>query len=266
MRSRNWKDRAPRGTVRGMPPSKCISFQFDGIFEIPRVKQDASAITIHPDTGNLWTVTDDDIRLVEFTPKGEFVREVELIGFEDAEGLCHVDGERFLLAEEKRMCITVIDVTPGATRIEAGGRCIPIDVKSKKNKGLEGVSYDAKTDTLFTVREDKPPAVYRVRPVLEKGESETEKCPLDLDGFKDLSDTFFDTSTGWLWLLSHESHVAAAFDSRGHRIVEVKLKKGHNGLPHDIVQAEGIVRDRNGMLYICSEPNLIYRFRPEIKS
>ena len=71
------------------------------------------------------------------------------------------------------------------------------DVKSKKNKGLEGVSYDAESDTLFAVREDKPPAVYRIHPLLAKGHAKISEWSLDLDGLDDLSDTFFDTSTGW---------------------------------------------------------------------
>lgn len=251
----------PRGTVPAM--LRDSSFQLDGTFEIPRVKRDASAITIHPETGNLWVITDDEIRLVEFTTRGGFVREVELIGFNDAEGLCHVSGDRFLIAEEKRMCISLVEVPTGVTKLRPGGRCIELDVKSKKNKGLEGVSYDAKTDTLFAVREDKPPAVYRVRPLLAEGEHESEKWSLDLDGFKDLSDTFFDAATGWLWLLSHESRVAVAFDMQGNRVAEVELKKGHHGLDHGVEQAEGIVRDSQGTLYICSEPNLVYRFRLE---
>jgi uncharacterized protein YjiK len=187
---------------------------------------------------------------------------VKLSGFEDAEGLCYVDGDRFLIAEEARMRITLIDVPPNATKFKADGPSIEIDVKSKKNKGLEGVSYDPKTDTLFTVREGKPPAVFRVQPVRDQERSRTEEWPLDLDDFNDLSDTFFDAATRWLWLLSHESQFAAAFDSEGLRVTELQLRKGHHGLPEDVIQAEGIARDRQGTLYICSEPNHVYRFRP----
>jgi uncharacterized protein YjiK len=202
------------------------------------------------------------VRLVEFTNEGEFVRDVKLTGFDDAEGLCHVDVDRFLISEEKRMCITLIDIPPEATKLKSGGRCIQLDVKSKKNKGLEGVSYDAQSDTLFTIREGKPPAVFRIQQLRAKGGSKTSEWSLDLDGLDDLSDTFFDSATGWLWLLSHESQVAAAFDSQGRRVTEVVLKKGQHGLPVDVEQAEGIVRDHQGSLFICSEPNQIYRFRP----
>jgi len=253
-----------------MPQSFGIDFQFDGMFDIPGVRRDASALTIHAETGHLWVITDDKVRLVEFTNQGQFLREVRLIGFEDTEGLCHVGGNRFLVAEEQKMRITLLEVPADSTELNADGRRIPLDVKSKKNKGLEGVSYDAATDTLFAVREGKPPGVFRVQPpgvfrvqpLLAAGPLTTSEWPLDLEELDDLSDTHFDPLTGWLWLVSHQSQVAAAFDAQGVRVAEVVLKQGHHGLPEDVEQAEGIVRDRQGALYICSEPNHIYRFQP----
>src|SRR5688572_22422053 len=101
-----------------------VSFQFDGMFDIPSVDRDASALAVHLETGNLWVITDDDVRLVEFTTRGKLVREVELIGFEDAEGLCHVGGDRFLVAEEKKMRVTLIDVPPRSTKVAADGRSV----------------------------------------------------------------------------------------------------------------------------------------------
>lgn len=238
------------------------NFQFDGLFNIPEVNRDASALAVHADTGHLWTITDDKIRLVEFTGRGQFIRAVKLAGFEDTEGLCHVDGDRFLVAEEKQLRITLIEVPPGTEKIKADGPSIELDIKAKKNKGLEGISYDAATDTLFAVREGNPPGVFRIRPFLSGKSGQTTELPLDLDDFDDLSDIFFDATVGWLWLLSHESQVAAAFDADGRRVVEVRLKKGCHGLPEDVEQAEGIVRNRKGTLYICSEPNRVYRFCP----
>jgi uncharacterized protein YjiK len=232
------------------------------MFEIPGVRRDASALTIHSESGHLWAITDDRVRLVEFTDRGEFIKEVKLTGFKDTEGLCHLGGNRFLVAEENKMRITLVDVPPDATEVNDEGRRIELDVKSKKNKGLEGVSYDRSTDTLFAVREDHPPTVYRIQRLLTGETSSATPWSLDLEGLDDLSDVFFDPSTGWLWLLSHESQTVAAFDSRGARAAEMCLKKGHHGLLEDVEQAEGIVRDRHGSLLICSEPNLIYRFQP----
>lgn len=245
-----------------MAKTPVAEFWFETVFEIPGVRRGASALTLHADSGHLWVITDDRERLVEFTDDGTLVREVKLAGFEDTEGLCHLAGDQFLVAEEDRMCITLVDVPAGATKVKADGRRRELDIRSRKNKGLEGVSYDASTDTVFLVREDKPPAVYRLTPLLTEGRSVITELSLDLKGFDDLSDIFFDPRTRWLWLLSHESQRAAAFDLQGRRVAEMRLKQGHHGLSEDIEQAEGIVRDRRGRLLICSEPNLIYCFRP----
>jgi uncharacterized protein YjiK len=106
--------------------------------------------------------------------------------------------------------------------------------------------------------------VYRIHRLLSDEASNASPWPLDLHGLDDLSDVYFDPSTSWLWLLSHESQAAVAFDLQGARAAELSLKKGHHGLLEDVEQAEGIVRDRHGSLLICSEPNLIYRFRPVV--
>ena len=125
---------------------------------------------------------------------------------------------------------------------------------------MEGLTYDAQTDTLYAVREDKPPLVFRIHPLTSVPDTNVEVWPLELDGLDDLSDLFFDSSTGWLWLLSDESRRAAAFDDQGRRVAERRLKQGHLGLLENIKKAEGITRDRHGRWRICSEPNQIYCF------
>ncbi len=243
-----------------MSRSLSAPLQFECSFRIPHVDRDASGLTLHPDTGHLWVVIDEPERLVEFTDEGEFVNEVELKGFHDTEGLCHLGGDRFAIAEERKMRITLVEIPQGTTRIDDDGRRIDLDEKAKKNKGLEGITYDGETDTLFAVREDKPPTVFRIQPLMTDHGRQVTEWPLDLHGLDDLSDLFFDSSTGWLWLLSHESRGAVAFDSKSRRVAELRLEQGHHGLPEDVRQAEGITRDRNGRLLICSEPNRIYCF------
>jgi uncharacterized protein YjiK len=140
-------------------------FQFDSVFDIPGVKRDASALTVHSETGHLWVVTDEPERLLELTDEGEFVSEVKLRGFKDTEGVAHLGGDRFAIAEERKMRITLIEVPQGTTEVGDRGPRIDFKVKAKKNKGLEGVTYDPGTDTLYAVREDKPPTVYFIQPL-----------------------------------------------------------------------------------------------------
>jgi uncharacterized protein YjiK len=237
-----------------------IPRQFECSFKIPHVERDASALTLQRDTGHLWVVVDEPERLVEFTDEGEFVREVELKGFKDTEGLCHLAGDCFAIAEERKMRITFVEIPRGTKKIKDDGQRIDLDEKAKGNKGLEGLAYDSGTDTLFAVREGDPRTVFRIQPLLANHERQIRQRPLDWRGLEDLSDLFFDESSGWLWLLSHESRRAVAFDSKGSRVAEWSLKEGQLGLPEDVQQAEGITRDRNGRWLICSEPNRIYRF------
>lgn len=77
--------------------------------------------------------------MVEFTDEGEFVSAVELTGFEDTEGLCHLGGDRFAIAEERKMRITLVEIPRGTTEIDNDGRRFDLDEKAKKNKGLEGL-------------------------------------------------------------------------------------------------------------------------------
>jgi uncharacterized protein YjiK len=233
---------------------------FERSFRIPHVDRDASGLALHRETGHLWVVIDEPERLVEFTSEGEFISEVELKGFKDTEGLCHLGGDHFAIAEERKMRITLVEIPRGTTRIKDDGRRIDLNEKVKKNKGLEGLTYDCETDTLFAVREDKPPTVFRIQPLISDHDCQVDEWPLDLHGLHDLSDLYFDPSTGWLWLLSHESRRAAAFDSKSRRVAEWSLEEGDHGLPEDVKQAEGITRDRKGRWLICSEPNQIYSF------
>ena len=243
-----------------MSRSRFVPREFACSFRIPHVDRDASALTLHGVTGHLWVIVDAPARLVEFSDKGEFVSEVELKGCQDTEGLCHLRGDHFAICEERKMRITLVEIPRGTTKISDDGRRIDLNEKAKGNKGLEGLAFDSETDTLFAVREDNPRTVFRIHPLMTDLDRQVTEFPLDLQGLDDLSDLYFDSSTGWLWLLSHESCRAVAFDSSSNRVAEWSLRKGHLGLPEDVKQAEGITRDRSGRWLICSEPNRIYRF------
>ena len=237
-------------------------FRFDRSFDVPGLKSEASAITFNPVTGNLLVVADEPASIVEFTTDGELVRKIKLKGFKDTEGLCHLDGHRFAIVEERKKRITLIDLPPGREKANDKGARLDLDVKVERNKGLEGASYDALSDALYVAREAKPLSVSRVTPFLREGALEVEDLDLDLSGLRDLSDLYFDPTGPWLWALSDESRAVVVFDADGGRLAELALEKGGLGLPDAIPQAEGITRDGQGRLFICSEPNLVYRFEP----
>ncbi len=246
-------------------PTGCSfpEFRFDLSFDIPGLEREASAITFNPTTGNLLVVADEPAGIVELTTDGALVRKVKLKGFKDTEGLCHLVGHQFAIAEERKKRVTVIDLPPGLKETDDDGPRFDLDMETKRNKGLEGVTYDAATDTLYTAREDEPPSVFRLHPFLGNGGPNVEELALDLSGLRDLSDLYFDPAGPWLWALSDESCAALVFDEEGERVAELSFANGSLGLPEKIPQAEGITRDLAGRLYICTEPDTVYRFNPD---
>lgn len=238
------------------------NFRFDRSFEVPGLKKEASAITFDPATRNLLVVADEPSSIVEFTTEGELARKIKLKGFKDTEGLCHLVEHQFAIVEERKKRITVIDLPQGIGKADDKGARVDLDVAAERNKGLEGASYDASSDALYVAREAEPLTVFRVWPFLGEGELELEELELDLSGLRDLSDLYYDSTGPWLWVLSHESRAAEVFDEAGQSVAELSLERGSLGLPETIPQAEGVTRDDQGRLYICSEPNMVYRFIP----
>ncbi len=82
----------------------------------------------------------------------------------------------------------------------------------------------------------------------------------------DFSGLHFDNNTRHLLFLSHESNLVAEVSLDGIQVSFAELEKGFLGLKKDIPQAEGVTMDNNGNLYIVSEPNLFYSFKPTGKS
>jgi len=219
--------------------------------------RNASGLAYNAVSGTLFVVMNQPARLLEVALDGTLLRQIELEGFEDTEGVVWLGGERFALIEERRRLLNLLVVPPGASRIayvEAG------------NKGLEGVGWDAARAHFHLAKEKRPRQLYRLQLPAQEGGSVRIDSPWDVQryglGLKDLSDLYHCDRTGNLLLLSDESHAVVEVDEHGRERSRLWLKKGHAGLDHSIEQAEGLVLDGRGTLYICSEPNLLYIFAP----
>lgn len=78
---------------------------------------------------------------------------------------------------------------------------------------------------------------------------------------KDLSGVYYHSGSRSLLILSDESGSVVKTTLDGKELGRLSLKKDDNsGLQEDIPQAEGIAMDNKGVLYICSEPDLLYMF------
>ncbi len=225
----------------------------------------ASGLTFNHETGSLFMVLNGPTRILELSRTGVIIRAVDLVGFEDTEGIAHLGGTRFAVAEERRGTVAIVDIPGQATSIDyASAKTILIEPEKTGNKGLEGLSFDPIRGEFVSIREKGPRRLYRFS-IAGSEEAEATKVSWDIQneikGLRDLSGVHIDVSRNHMLLLSDESKTVVEFDSLGEEISRLHLKKGSAGLSADVPQAEGVTIDDQATLYICSEPNLLYIFK-----
>ncbi|TWE06860.1 uncharacterized protein YjiK [Pseudomonas sp. AG1028] len=234
------------------------------------VKEDVSALTYDPDRKSLFTVTNQNSRLIELSLEGEVLRQIELVGFGDAEAVEYVAPGHLVIADERPQRLVDVRIDDATTSVNAGdGQQLSVTLDmGRANKGFEGLAYDLMGKRLFVAKERDPLRIYEVKgfPNLDPSSPSSvqisENLKRDAAIFvRDLSSLHYDSRTGHLLALSDESRLVVELDQDGKPISSLSLLSGQHGLKKSVPQAEGITMDDQGVLYLTSEPNLFYVFK-----
>lgn len=233
--------------------------------ELPQIKGGLSGLTWNPDTRTLFAVTDDPSSVIEISPEGEVLRTLHADKPADLEAIEYIGNHRFYLSKEKHreLIIVTIDSKTQTLNLSDAEIYRPKMDAGKKNSGLEGLAWKPELSKVVAAQEKKPVRFYNVEH--NDGAYKTHKSSLNdllLSLYiKDISAMDFDTTTSSLYILSDESKKIIQVDE-AHQLKFMSLVSGRNGLQRDIPQPEGMATDDSGNLYIVSEPNLFYKFRP----
>ncbi|SDS40385.1 Uncharacterized protein YjiK [Halopseudomonas sabulinigri] len=261
----------------GAQPSQASGLQLDDYqvdlegVQIAGLDDDVSALTYNSESQTLFAVLNGEPLLVELSLSGELLRKVRVQGVQDMEGLTHVVGNRYVVAEERSQRLLVLDVPPDVSVIDvAGAPSLTIGLDLNGNKGFEGLSWDGRTQRLLVVKERDPLRVLSVTGFVDARVG--EPLAVQIQELKspgsprlfmhDLSSLSMHDETGHLLLLSDESHMVVEYDKAGEPLSLLGLWRGMSGLQRTIPQAEGLAMDEQRRLYLVSEPNLFYRFVP----
>jgi uncharacterized protein YjiK len=236
-----------------------------GPVRVKGITDNASGMTYNWDTKTLFIVIDSPRKIVEVDKNGEMQRVITLNGFADPEGIAYLGDDTFAVVEEGRCNICVFKIAAGVETIDAEAVSrTKIETARVGNKGLEGITYDAKNGRIYVVKEKRPRKIYAIdRKDLAKGAEavthpwDAEKNSLDC---VDHSDIFYHPGTGHFVVLSHESFCAVECDSRGAKLSRMSFRADATGLEKDIPKAEGVTMDEDDVLYVCSESNFFYVF------
>lgn len=236
---------------------------------IDGIKKNASGLTFNPSTGTLFTVINAPPQVAELTTDGRLLRLIPIEGAGDPEGITHVDGDRYVLADERDQQLHWVEIGPDTIRLHMDGTpTLELAIDLGKNLGFEGVSWDHVGERLYVAKEKAPLRVLEISgiPDLLDGKRmnlrirEWKSSTASTLFMTDLSSLTLHEPSGNMLLLSHESRLIAEYAPDGTPVSILPLWKGWHGLRHTVPQAEGIAAGSDGSLYILSEPNLFYRF------
>jgi len=240
---------------------------------ISEIPNDLSGITYNPLTNTLFMVQNGDPTVYETDLSGNVLRDIDLMNFEDTEGIVHISGTRFAVVEERRGKVIFFDISSNTNKVNYNN-ADEIEMPSAlglwgANNGLEGITYYPLTDEVFTVKEKTQKGYYAFNRAtsfpVTLSTSDTEiVCDVTQNPFN-LSDLAgmhhlglsgaTDPTTGThTLLLSHESRAVVEVDANCNEISRLSFPS--------INQPEGVTMDNNGTLYIVAEPNLLYIFTP----
>lgn len=234
--------------------------------------KNASELTYDPVSNTLFTVLNKEHQIVELSLKGEVLRTVDVKGVNDMEGITYIDGNQFVIADEHDSRLILVDLEPNATELDVSSAPkIRLGINKIGNENFEGVSWDSRQKKLIVVKERDPKYVISVKGLVD----EDSNGVLDLEvetlhqydqmlawAMRDLSGVKYLSKSGHLLLLSDESKLIKEFDEHARPLGAMALWAGFHDLKSNIPQAEGITLDNDDNIYIISEPNLFYVFKP----
>lgn len=239
--------------------------------------EELSGITYCKNSNTLFAVS-DNLALYEMTLNGVVIRTINLINFEDNEGIVFLYDQTFAIVEERAWQVVFAEITPTTTsldrnalsRVNLSGN----GIVTGNNNGMEGISYDPETNKMFIVEETNPnPRMFEFNlPSSLSGNlspSIVMENPLLADDYAGLH--FLGTTNGsdcrnssdHFLLLSHESQMVYEVDRNGNLFSSLDL--GPNGANNTlsssgISQAEGVTMDDDGNIYVLGEDNEFYKF------
>ncbi|WP_157667773.1 SdiA-regulated domain-containing protein [Comamonas serinivorans] len=221
------------------------------------IRRNLSGLSYSSVTGTLFAVINRPSSIAELSTEGELLRLMPLKGAGDIEGIAHIQGDLFALADEDGNRVRWAQIPAQGKPRLLDRAPLSLPPSAFANLGLEGLAWDARHQRLLLAQERWPMRVVSLDLDGTPHPSAIDEVEI---GATDLSSVEVDPESGHVLLLSDESAMVYEYAPSGELIARLPLRAGSQGLADDIPQAEGIAVDGQGRLYVISEPNLFYRF------
>ena len=230
-----------------------------------------SGLTLNADGSALYTVSDDTKAIFKLDLKGRLcVSESFFIGVDDLEGIAiSADGSSLFLVQEEANAILLVDLE---SRREVSRR--PLEGMNNyhsirhyfpdipDNKGLEGITVNARNNHVFVVKEGRPGLLIEVSADLQTILN-TRVLSAD-NGFVhasvkakklDFSGLSYDSIRDTIWITSDQGQCLFHYDWNSDQVLQaIDLKTGNGGKFKRIRKSEGVAIDPvHKRMYVVSE-------------
>ena len=219
----------------------------------------------------LWTISDDTKKIFKLSLDGDLKKDDSFeIPDKELEGVTLDPTGEFLLAvkEESNEIIKIkVDTQEVADRQRLAEMASYDSIAhyftgSRVNKGLEGITWNKETGTIFVIKEGDPGLLIEVSSDLQKIRS--HQVLNEDNGFRDpevgaedldFSDICYDQSRNRFWIISDKAKRLFLYDWKGNKVVQSStLGYGKNGEYREIEKAEGVAIDPDtNRLYVVSD-------------
>ena len=239
----------------------------DGPIRISNTTRQASGLAYNPDNHQLYLIMNSPTQINVLTEEGQIIRNIELRGFDDTEGITYLGNDQFAVISEGKGHISWFKIYPETSIITKDlNKTITLFDHPQGNTGLEGVTYSKDTGQLFVVKERNPKKIYAVNWPISDIKSPIIKNPWDAEAMpwwfvRSFSGITYHPETEHLFVLSRRSRRIIEYTLAGKEVGSFSLKKGAATDYKRIKKAEGIVLSPNGTLYVCGEPSKLYIFK-----
>ena len=202
--------------------------------------KEPSGLAINDSGTVLYTVSDKTSTVYKLSLTGDVIQTIDCKGT-NLEGVSTYTAGKLLLAEEGTKTIVVFDMVTGE------GSNHKIKYKNKdENSGIEGVTYDNNSETIFVLNEKDPGKLIRLR------NDFSILATYDLDFADDYSGVFYENSSNELWVLSDQNKTVNKCTLKGKLIKSFTI---------DVKQPEGIAIANKNIYVVCDEEAKLYVYK-----
>ncbi len=218
-------------------PSSNNNLELEASYNIAVLEPSGLAVD---SSGNiLYVVSDNSAQVYKLSTTGNVL---QTYGYEgnDLEGVSTFTENKLLLTEERTKELVVFDIITG----QFSNHVINY-TNNDANSGIEGVTYDANSNTIFILNEKNPGLLIRLRSDF------SVIAEYELDFANDYSGIFYESLSNNLWIVSDQSKIINKCTLTGEVIESYSI---------NIEQAEGIAIANNKIYVVSDAEAKLYTF------